>query len=69
MLVLTRKQEQSIYIGPHIRVVVVETRDDRVRFGIEAPEDYLILRDEHLVDGAFPSPSPPPATVEATDAS
>jgi len=37
MLVLTRKVDQSIMIGDHIRVVVVDVRGDQVKLGIDAP--------------------------------
>jgi carbon storage regulator len=37
MLVLTRKVDQSIMIGDHVRVVVVDVRGDQVKLGIEAP--------------------------------
>lgn len=46
MLVLTRLKDQSIYIGPDIRVVVVRIDGDRIRLGIEAPDDVVIHRDE-----------------------
>ncbi len=47
MLVLTRKTGESIRIGPNVIVTVVQiTGDSRVRIGIEAPKDVLILRTE-----------------------
>lgn len=48
MLVLSRKAEESIYIGSNIRVFVVEVRGDRVRLGIDAPREIPILRNEHV---------------------
>ncbi len=53
MLVLSRKKEESIYIGPDIEVFVVETRGDRVRLGIRAPREIPILRNEHLAPGSL----------------
>lgn len=39
MLVLSRKRDQVICIGDHIRLTVVDIRGDKVRIGIEAPSD------------------------------
>lgn len=44
MLVLSRKINESIQIGPDIRVKVVRLTGDRVRLAIEAPSDVSILR-------------------------
>lgn len=46
MLVLTRKIDQSIMIGDHIRVVVVDIRGDQVKLGIDAPRDVMVHRQE-----------------------
>ena len=46
MLVLSRKKNESIKIGPNITVVVVEIRGDKVRLGIEAPREVPVDRDE-----------------------
>ncbi|NLM24520.1 MAG: carbon storage regulator CsrA [Firmicutes bacterium] len=46
MLVLTRKVDQSIMIGDHIRVVIVDIRGDQVKVGIEAPKDISVHRQE-----------------------
>jgi len=46
MLVLTRKQGEQIQIGDTIRVTLVKARDGRVRIGIEAPPEVVILREE-----------------------
>lgn len=46
MLVLSRLKDESILIGDHIRIVVVEIRGDRVRLGIEAPSEMEIDRTE-----------------------
>ena len=44
MLVLTRKVDQSIMIGDHIRIMVVEVRGDQVKIGIEAHRHIMIHR-------------------------
>lgn len=46
MLVLTRKVNQSIRIGPDIEVVVLEVRGEQVRLGIKAPRDVAVHRQE-----------------------
>ncbi|MDR0871574.1 MAG: carbon storage regulator [Planctomycetaceae bacterium] len=46
MLVLTRKEGEQIRIGDNIIITVVRTNGDKVRLGIEAPADTLILRSE-----------------------
>ncbi len=46
MLVLSRKENQAIDIGPDIELVVVEIRGDKVRLGIQAPKEVPINRRE-----------------------
>ena len=46
MLVLSRKETQRIRLGDSIVVTVVRVSGDKVRLGIEAPADLLVLRDE-----------------------
>ena len=49
MLVLTRAEGESIVIAGGIELTVVRIGNDRVRLGITAPRNTLILRKE-LVD-------------------
>ena len=46
MLVLTRKELESICIGDEIIVTVTEVRGGRVKLGIEAPRHVRIDRQE-----------------------
>ena len=46
MLVLSRRESERIRLGDSIVVTVVKLAGDRVRLGIEAPTDMLILRGE-----------------------
>jgi carbon storage regulator len=46
MLVLSRREKQRIKLGDSIIVTVVRVSGDKVRLGIEAPADVLVLRDE-----------------------
>jgi len=46
MLVLSRHRDESIMIGDGIKITVVEIRGDKVRLGIEAPQDVPVHRRE-----------------------
>ncbi len=46
MLVLTRKVGESIAIGDHIKIKVVEVKGSQIRIGLEAPPDVKIYREE-----------------------
>lgn len=46
MLVLSRKPDEEIVISNNITIKVLEIRGRRVRLGITAPDDILILREE-----------------------
>jgi carbon storage regulator len=55
MLVLSRKQTERIKLGDSIIVTVVRVCGDKVRLGIEAPPDVVVLRDE-LTPNERPKP-------------
>ena len=46
LLVLSRKQEQSVLIGQDIKITVLEIKGSHVRLGITAPETIKVLREE-----------------------
>lgn len=46
MLVLSRRESEWIKIGDSVTITVVRLGSDKVRIGIEAPSDVLILRGE-----------------------
>ncbi len=46
MLVLSRKQNERIVIGPNITITILEARDGRVRLGFDAPPSTPIHRAE-----------------------
>ena len=46
MLVLSRKVGESIVISESIRVTVVQTSNGRIRLGIDAPPEVIVLREE-----------------------
>jgi carbon storage regulator len=60
MLVLSRRESERIKLGDSIVLTVVKVAGDRVRLGIEAPMDVLILRGE-----LEPRSAKPPAPLLA----
>ena len=46
MLVLSRRESERIKLGDSIIVTVVHVSGDKVRLGIDAPPDILVLREE-----------------------
>jgi len=46
MLVLSRHQDESIMIGDDVVVTIVAIRGDKVRLGIEAPQEIPVHRQE-----------------------
>ena len=46
MLVLSRRESQCIKLGDEIVVTVVRLSGDKVRLGIQAPADMVVLRGE-----------------------
>ncbi len=46
MLVLSRKNGESIQIGGDIVLTVVQIRGDKVRIGIQAPNNVAVHRQE-----------------------
>ncbi len=46
MLVLTRKSNQSIMIGDDVEVSVLSVMGDKVRIGIQAPQNIPVFRTE-----------------------
>ena len=62
MLVLSRKQEERICIGPDVVITILRLSNDTVRIGIDAPKEVLILRGEltarTAADAAGETPTP-----------
>ena len=46
MLVLTRKLNERIRIGDDIEITITALTDNRVKIGISAPRDVVVLRGE-----------------------
>ena len=46
MLILTRKEDEKILIDDNIEISVVEIKGNKVKLGIDAPDEVEILREE-----------------------
>ena len=66
MLVLSRREHERIRLGDSIVVTVVRVAGDKVRLGIEAPAEVVVLRDELT---PRPEPRPPLGPQQAPEAS
>jgi carbon storage regulator len=63
MLVLTRKSNQSIMIGDDVEVSVLSVMGEKVRIGIQAPQEIPVFRKEiyleiHREDGTLEEEAP-----------
>ena len=59
MLVLSRRQDESLLIAGNIRVTILKSRGREVRLGIEAPSEIPILRAELVRGKALAEDCPP----------
>ena len=46
MLILTRRQFETLVIGDNVTVTVLEIQGGRVRLGVNAPRDIVVNREE-----------------------
>lgn len=46
MLVLSRRPEESLIIGDEVTITVLGIQGNQIRFGIEAPKDIEVHREE-----------------------
>lgn len=53
MLLLTRKNEQSIKIGDNIVVTILAISGGRIKIGIDAPIEVPVLRDSHQTENSI----------------
>jgi carbon storage regulator len=69
MLVLTRKSNQSIMIGDDVEVSVLSVMGEKVRIGIQAPQEIPVFRKEIYLEIHREDAGPEPGThAEAPDA-
>jgi carbon storage regulator len=50
VLVLSRRANQAIVIGPDIVIRVLDIRGDQVRIGVDAPRSVAVHREEVAAD-------------------
>jgi carbon storage regulator len=59
MLVLSRRENESIKLGDSIVITVVRVIGDKVRLGIQAPAEMVVLRNElEPIEGRRPTGAP-----------
>ena len=46
MLVLTRKNGQKLILNDNIEIIIIESSNNNVKIGINAPRDVSIYREE-----------------------
>lgn len=63
MLVLSRKVGEKILIGDDVAITVVRVQGDKVRIGVEAPREILVVREEIKRDN-FPAAIKTPQAQE-----
>lgn len=50
MLVVSRRNGESVYLGDDVKITIVEIKGSRIRVGVEASEDTFILRAEKKIE-------------------
>ena len=58
MLVLTRKQSETIHIGDDVVIKIIQTGRGSIKIGIEAPTSIRILRGEVVESDQDAEPTP-----------
>jgi carbon storage regulator len=59
MLILSRRETEKVCLGENIVLTIVRVAGDKVRIGIEAPPDVVVLRTELDEPRAIEPPSVP----------
>ncbi len=67
MLVLRRKAGEAIVLNQVIKIRVLGVEGDRVKLGIDAPPDVIVVREELIEENNnTPRPNMPPTQPNAT---
>ncbi len=64
MLILSRRESESVCLGDHIVLTIVAVGNDKIRIGVQAPAGIRILRTE-LHTSSLPFPAAP--TLQIAD--
>ena len=51
MLIIRRKAGESLLIGPEVEIEIIDVSASRVKLGIRAPREILVLRKEVRLAG------------------
>jgi len=46
MLILSRRPDEALFIGPDIKIIVISIKGNQVRLGIQAPLNAVVDREE-----------------------
>ena len=46
MLILTRRLTETLVIGDNVTLTVLDIKGSRVRLGVNAPRDVIVMREE-----------------------
>jgi carbon storage regulator len=57
MLILSRRESESVHLGDDIVLTIVRVSGEKVRIGIQAPPHIKVLRNELEVEQANTPPS------------
>ncbi|GAB1264532.1 carbon storage regulator CsrA [Aurantivibrio infirmus] len=68
MLILSRRNGESFFIGDDVKITILSQRSNQVRIGIDAPRSTPVHREEVLLrnqqKNALPEPTIKPRTTE-----
>ncbi|MBQ9874090.1 MAG: carbon storage regulator [Thermoguttaceae bacterium] len=48
MLVVSRRNGESVFVGDNVRITIVEIKGARIRLGVEADKTRRVMREEIL---------------------
>ncbi|MFK7735652.1 MAG: carbon storage regulator [Pirellulaceae bacterium] len=69
MLILSRRESESICLGDDIELTIMSVGTDKVRIGVKAPPEVRILRNElEVQQQTIPFPVSDPARTEQSPA-
>ncbi|GAB1267383.1 hypothetical protein NBRC116493_06360 [Aurantivibrio infirmus] len=68
MLILSRRNGESFFIGDDVKITILSQRSNQVRIGIDAPRSTPVHREEVLLrnqqKNAVPEPTTKPRATE-----